>query len=184
MTTPRHGRGHGPRFYLASCVPVSLSDPPTPLPLSPYNRTFTYTLPPNRSVFLWESIGKRTVVRGKGEGGWGGQTERRARKTQERIRASRTSRGTHVDCGLPKSRGKSSVGRRHAPGRLSGDACRRDDGLKTSQGSVSFCPSTHTHTQAKYHQPYRSRGGGASLHMGRWVGKLGEDIGRPEPEGW
>ena len=27
-------------------------------------------------------------------------------------------------------------------------------------------------------------GGGANLHMGRWVGKLEKDIGRPEPEGW
>ena len=27
------------------------------------------------------------------------------------------------------------------------------------------------------------RGGGANLHMGRWVRKLEEDIGRPEPEG-
>ena len=34
-------------------------------------------------------------------------------------------------------------------------------------GGVSFSPSTHTHTQAKYHQPYRSGEEGASLHMGR-----------------
>ena len=53
------------------------------------------------------------------------------------------------------------------------------------RGAVSFCPSTHTHTQATYHQTYRSGGGrGASLHIGRWVGKLGKEIGRPEPEGW
>ena len=51
-------------------------------------------------------------------------------------------------------------------------------------GASPFAPSTHTHTQAKYHHPYRSGGGGASLHMGRWVRKPEEDIGRPEPEGW
>ena len=89
----------------------------------------------------------------------GADRETGTQDARENSSVYRTSRGTHVDCGLPKSRGKSSVGRRHAPGRQSGDACRRDDGLKTSQGAVSFRPSTHTHTQAKYHQPYRSRGG-------------------------
>ena len=41
-------------FSLESCVvSVSLSAPPTPLPLSPYNCTFPSTLPPNGRVFLW-----------------------------------------------------------------------------------------------------------------------------------
>ena len=45
-------------------------------------------------------------------------------------------------------------------GRLSVDACRRDDGPTTTAGGrLIFRPSTHTHTQAKYHHPYRSGGG-------------------------
>ena len=41
------------------------------------------------------------------------------------------------------------------------------------RGAVSFCPSTHTHTQAKYHQPYRSRGGSKPAY-----GTLGRENGR------
>ena len=50
--------------------------------------------------------------------------------------AYRTSRGTHVNCGPQDSRGKSSVGRRHALGCLSGDACRQDNGIKTTAGGA------------------------------------------------
>ena len=35
-------------------------------------------------------------------------------------------------------------------------------------GRRLLCPSTHT--QAKYHQPHSSGGGGANLHTGRWTG--------------
>ena len=41
---------------LLSCVlraRLTVGPPPTPLPLSPYNRTFPSTLPPNAIVFLW-----------------------------------------------------------------------------------------------------------------------------------
>ena len=71
-------------------------------------------------------------------------------------------------------------------GRLSGDACRRDDGLTTTAGAVYFFAPPHTPTPkpSKTSRIGREGGGGASLHMGRWVGELGEDIGRPEPEGW
>ena len=44
-------------------------------------------------------------------------------------------------------------------------------------------PNTPTPKPSTTSRIGRGRGG-ASLHMGRWVRKLGEDIGRPEPEGW
>ena len=96
--------------------------------------------------------------------------------------AYQTSGGTQDYCGPQESRGKSSVGRRHALGRLSGDACRRDDGLKIIAGGAVFL-APPTHTQANYHQPHRS-GGGANLHMVRWGSKTEEDIGWPKSEGW
>ena len=52
------------------------------------------------------------------------------------------------------------------------------------RGAVSFCPYTHTYTQAKYHQPYRSGGGVQTCIWDAGLGKLEEDIGRLEPEGW
>ena len=74
--------------------------------------------------------------------------------------AYQTSRGTHDYCGPQESRGKSSVRRRHALGRLSGDACRRDDGLKTTAGgSVSFAPP-HTPTPKPSTTSRIGRGGG------------------------
>ena len=52
------------------------------------------------------------------------------------------------------------------------------------RGAPSPLP-LHTHPHPSQVPPaVQVGGGGASLHMGRWVGKLGEDIGRPEPEGW
>ena len=80
--------------------------------------------------------------------------------------------------------GSRASGIGNALGRLSGDACRRDDGLKIiAGGAVSFAPP-HTPTPKPSTTSHIGRGGGASLHMGRWVGKPEEDTGRPEPEGW
>ena len=68
--------------------------------------------------------------------------------------------------------------RRHA---LPGDK-RRDEGLKTiAGGAVYFAPPP---TPKPSTTSRTGRGGGANLHMGRWVRKPEEDIGRPKPEGW
>ena len=99
-------------------MPVSLSAPPTPPPPSPFPRT-TVRVP------LLSLLTLRHAFPGD---------------------AYQTSRGTRDYCGPQELRGKSSVGRRHALGRLSDDACRRDDGLKTTAGgAVSFAPP-HTPT--------------------------------------
>ena len=61
---------------------------------------------------------------------------------------------------------KTSVGRRHALGRLSGDACRREDGLNiTAGGAVSFAPP-HTPTPKPSTTSRIGRGGGCKPAYG------------------
>ena len=60
---------------------------------------------------------------------------------------------------------------------LKGDAYRLGEGLKTiAGGAVSFVPPP---TPKPSTTSRTDRGGGANLHMVRWVRKPGEDIGRP-----
>ena len=70
-------------------------------------------------------------------------------------------------------------------GRRGGKKDERREETQDHRGGASTFAPPHTPTpKPSTTSRIGNGGGGASLHMGRWVGKLGEDIGRPESEGW
>ena len=63
-----------------------------------------------------------------------------------------------------------------------GDACRQDNGLKTTAGgAVSFAPPPTPKPSTTSRTGW---GGVQNCIWDAWAGKPEEDIGRPEPEGW
>ena len=137
-----------------------------------------------------ESRGTRSVVRGKGEGG-----EERRETGTKRIKREIERRITTGTQHLPTRR-RTQDHRGHRKNQEG----NRASGVGMHLAASGWCLPTRRRTQdhsgwrrllrppPPTPKPSTTRrtgwGGGANLHMGRWVGKLEEDICRPEPEGW